>query len=300
MQQDQSLSDNTPQQFVYKDAINGVTMIAQRSPVSLRRAAEDVALFSRHISPIKFEVTYEPVQTPCRSVAYEPNPFDATQKEQRYEQGYAPDFGLPFVWDNQEREYEYAMDTYHYVAVQMYQLCLSNNDHKSYKVVGSICHDGFVNHLFDHYHRGHMPAIRSWIETIGQQYDPSKLKTIHLPRFDDYVGVYAQNLYCCDVIKLCEYCEIMFGVSKYDVAPMFERESLDAVIQSCKTDKQDELSPSALYRLARICAENDDYQGALLYCQRYNAIAAHPGLATDAQSLIKYHQENGTTRLWTS
>jgi hypothetical protein len=90
----------------------------------------------------------------------------------------------------------------------------------------------------------------------------------------------------------------MFGISKFDVAQMFERVTLDAVRESCESRNGGKLTPLALYHMARICAEDDDYHAALTYCKEADIVANHPSLVRYAQSLTKYYEENGTTRLW--
>ena len=159
-----------------------------------------------------------------------------------------------------------------HICLDLYNNSLQYED-KPWKIFGSFTHRGYVNQLGGN----HSPRYEfySYTQTIGSTYDPEKIKLIH-DQYSDY-GVFKNGLFDKYVRLLCQYCEDMFGISKYDVIKEFETKDTLPLYREIEKEKlkyRDDfnfmdvnmfvLHLIALHReLAQIYIFHNDYKQAL-------------------------------------
>jgi hypothetical protein len=261
---------------------------------------EEKAMFERNVKPDM--ATFEIVETDKTSTdLYEKNPFDSTLKKEPYstlildvgeKDRYMPMQITISAAKEEEKWIDSQMDS---ISKKMYKRCVEAGT-QQFKIVGSLCHRGFVNTLFDREHCSDIDWIRRCTEQIGNAFDPviiSKLK-----HTSEGGHIYVGGFYTDQVKRFCEYCEIMFGVNKYEVAKYFAKTDPKTIDINC-----DSLSTKTynMSIVAAIHAENGDYDQALKYYQMATALLEgktwQPNYQRSLDKFLKYFKKNGTTIL---
>ena len=255
-----------------KDILTNREYVA-RTPQLLRSVKEDVDMYNRHNNGLK-EFGYEIVETinskyntiPIESM-YTPNPFNSRLKKERYTHTIIPknpddprDLPWKITFDAEAEEKDWVESIINSIADNLYKQCL-NEKTDQYKIYGSLCHHGFINHLFDYHHCSNMSNIRSWISEIGPSYEPVKISAL---KSYDSNSIYEGGFYCSDVRNLCIYCETMFGVSRYEVANLFTKRSHEYFMN---TDGDIYKKAYNMQKVAAIYAENNNYNNSIEHYQ---------------------------------
>ena len=230
-------------------------------------AKEEKAMFERNVPSniATFEIVDIP-NTRIRDESYSANPFDSSLKKERYSTITIPkdpnDYrDLPWIFkvDAIEKEKEWVNDIMDMVSNELYKQCI-NNGTSEFKTIGSLCHRGFINVLFDKNQCSEFKKVQYWIDQICDSYDPIIISNLQFTSVSD--GIYVGGFYTNHVKRLCEYCEIMFGVNKYEVAKCFAKINPESFL----------FDEPILYKraynirkVAAIYAENDNYEEALKY-----------------------------------
>lgn len=151
--------------------------------------------------------------------------------------------------------------------------------------IGSLWHTGFVNFLFDKNYCYYFKLVNKWIETIGKTYDPTVLSTLNGYLSND--SIYKGGFFTKDVVRLCEYCQHVFGVNKYEVSQHFVK---------CDISKFDIITPNQYVQdhnmtmIAAIYAELGEIEKAREYYEK-------SGRVSKLKSFEDYVEKNGTSIL---
>jgi tetratricopeptide (TPR) repeat protein len=296
----------------------------QKIPKLLQSAKEHVEMLERHTSKddIAFTVkvlpeTYDELKSKLDSVGtillkekYDPNPFNAALKKERYSQTIIPkdpsdSRDLPWVitWDALKEEERYVKSDLNSIADSMYSLSCENNDNK-YKVYGSYAHRGFVNSLFKYQNCSFMDCVRGWITTIGDKFDPDKIGSLRFFGYDD--SIYKGHFYEKYAVILCEYCEKMFDISKYEVSKYFEKKDPQFFLDKLDSNDNPYLECRYFSKIAYVYAELGNYEKAIEYFTKYVGTMStekikKSGYIRDIniiEQFNNYCEENGTSMLF--
>jgi len=264
-----------------------------------RTVDEEKAMFERNV---KAELaTFEIIQTNETSTKpYEENPFDSALKEEQ-QSSYIIDIGdkeylpLKVICDAKKEEERWVDSMIDNISVGMYKQCVDAGTFE-YKIVDSLCHRGLVYCIFKEEHCHGMNWIRRCTIKIGDKFDPDVLSK--LKSSDNKEGIYVNGWYTGLLRCFCEYCEIMFGISKYEVAKCFPKTDPDIIDIKC-----DSLSKKAynISVVAAIHAENGNYEQALKYYEMsVNMLEGQswqPNYQRKLDDFKKYVQDNRTSIL---
>jgi tetratricopeptide (TPR) repeat protein len=199
-----------------------------------------------------------------------------------------------------EQEAGWVGDTFNRIGDELYKQCCDENS-KDYKIFGSLCHRGMINHVFDYHHESQMRTLRHWIDQLGPVFHPELLSTF---KMSDDSSIYVNGMFCSTVRKFCIYCETMFDVSRYDVAKFFVKRSPEEFL-----DKGTDIVNKAYNNnhAAAIYAENGDYESALKCYQHSIEMLEDENCRYNYQCLkntkvflddfIAYYKQNGTSVL---
>ncbi len=273
----------------------------------MKRIHEDIAMYERHNDGNKI-ISYEVIGNYAKTCTqfkktniikgYDPCPFNSALKSEHYGKIIIPsdpDDSRDPVWiikeDYQAKEKDWVKGIFYDMADFLYEQCIKENSN-DYKVYGSLCHIGFVNDLFDYHHQAHMSSIRQWITDIGDAYNPEIITNLKSYGPD---SIYVEGFYCKDVKRLSIYCEIMFGVNRYEVAKLFVKRSPKYFLN------REHEAHNMLY-IGGIYAENGDYENALKYYRESIQLSSN-GCRFFYQhhldNLINHYNETGTSMLST-
>ncbi|CAH6419772.1 Hypothetical protein HVR_LOCUS850 [uncultured virus] len=284
-----------------------------RHPDPIREIKENIEMYNRHNDGTKifgYEIvgTYREVKENSRfkdcifiHSCYQPNPFNAALKKERYSYTIIPahhddrrDCAWKIISDSVVEEKRWVDDIFNSIADDLYRQCVKDGT-EEYKIFGSLCHQGFVNHLFDYHHESGMSSVRRWITQIGTFYDPIKIQAL---KSYDSDSIYEGGFFSSHVRKLCWYCEMMFGVSRYEVAKNFAKKSPEYFLS-----KEGDVTSKAhnIAHVAAIYAENGNYEKALEYYKLSVSILDGKDWQCNYQqsldNFLKYYQQNGTSIL---
>ena len=138
------------------------------------------------------------------------------------------------------------------------------------KIIGSMPHIGFVNKIFDYHHNSKMEIIRVWIEIIHQEKNlKTAIEKLTLMNIDHRRElIYKGRFFTDDVKNICKYCEIMFGISRFEVATFFEKHNPDEILSLLNEDKPSSKNKYIIMRVGAIYAELGNYEKAKEFYQR--------------------------------
>lgn len=179
----------------------------------------------------------------------------------------------------------------------------------------SCIHEGLINEIFDRDHCSYVKEVYDWCKTMGDHYDLltlRKLKALSQSKitFGDNESIYQIGFYTSTIKEICEYCEIMFVVDKFDVAKCFEKQSIKhfheleekAIERLDKNsyDYDDEvLQNNRFYkkRIACVYAEMNDYDTALKLLEECETMCNDSHYKGEKDKLMKYVKNSGTSIL---
>lgn len=166
------------------------------------------------------------------------------------------------------------------------------------ELVGSLWHKGFVNVLFDGTHCSYMHKVWSWIEDIGNVYNPEVLKTLTLAGIGSH-SIYKNAFFTENVVRLCEYCQLVFGVDKYETSKLFAKRDIPEITLDPKA-----YIPSQAQKLthvAAIYAEHGNVRKAREYYKKSIAILEGENCRCNYvrtfENFEAYVEKNGTSVL---
>ena len=185
-----------------------------------RNVREEFEMLERHpdlfqSNFIRASVVYPKVQSVSKigvKYGYVPNPFNASLKKDCDE----IDARI------QERDW---VRTHITNVCDWFCLTFINENNASTPIFGSCAHRGFVNKIFGMDYLPTNKTVYGWINEIGTKFDPVVIKSLcggqyscKCGQVSDSRSPYANFLCSHDVRNLCEYCEVMFQVNKFEVA----------------------------------------------------------------------------------
>ena len=138
--------------------------------------------------------------------------------------------------------------------------CINPSDFQN--AFGSLWHRGFIFDLFEPESLTEVTQIEKWIDEIGRQYDPLKIK--NLVSDQDFKSIYTKGFSPYDVYAICKYCFTMFHVNMDDVAVLFELKNL-GTIKTEYTNTDDDHAATLIAINARIYAEKNNIVEAKKY-----------------------------------
>lgn len=132
-------------------------------------------------------------------------------------------------------------------------------------LINSLWHKGYINVLFDMQHCSYKDIVWGWIDHIGTKYDPEILN--RLTGWNTGSGIYVNGFFTNDVVRLCEYCQQVFGVNKYETANLFHKRDVSVF----NIDPPDSFGKEYnLTRVAAVYAENGEIEKAMEYYIKSN------------------------------
>jgi len=198
------------------------------------------------------------------------------------------------------------------VSVSLYQQSLKSDTIKDYcKIYGSLCHRGFINTVFDYENTSLMLNVRSDIETLG--FDTTAIM--------DKIRALAEKIVVCDSVLptsfltktiyknghapwyvkgICDYCQTMFDINRYDVAKLFEKDDPNIFIEYASTISNNIVKHHCMFMAGRIHAELNNYDDALTMFEEANSLFSNEYIAdfiTEVEGFKEYYKKHGTSIL---
>lgn len=167
------------------------------------------------------------------------------------------DLPWEITFNSDKEENMWVTDIVNSAAVEIYKQNPSLIEPCS-SLYGSLWHHGFVYNLIDYTHCSYKEIVNSWINKIGNKYDPVIISQLHGICSD---GIYVGNFFSKDVKNLCEYCYRMFGIDKYDVAKLFELKDPTSIVLPYEISKRAYNEKM----IGMIYAEKNDLESARKY-----------------------------------
>lgn len=315
--------------IVWKDVKTGL-ILKDQIPQLLRSVTQDISMYYRHLSKDQINISYEvlesdtydtlikkPEFSQCKYLindTYRPNPFNSELNETKYSYitiPAIPDDPRDTPWlircDHKREEQKFVKDKFNDVCINIYFLSTSDVELKSHmfhKIHGTCCNVGYINYHFDYHKCSGMSLIRNWIEML---HSTSNLKNnVELitenglkTKYQDNESIYKGRFYTSEVQKLSEYCEEVFGVSRFIVATYFEKSNPEIFMKKIGQEKNLNRKGYYLIVLASIYAELDDYSNALkTYIEALDTFDnPDHGWKCHLEKFKEYYNKNGTTIL---
>jgi len=303
------MEDKRPAVINCKDPLTG---LIYRTYAEIRRSAEEnVEMYRRHISEDVMIFSVEVIDDRYDG-EYRVNAFNSKFKKGESETiiiPKLPDIRWDVTWklrlNHISEEEKYVKDLFDSFCDHLYKISQNDsNKHKNqHKIYGSCCHRGFINSLFDYHHQSGMSSIRKYVEIIGDCVDNvleniSKLSALKKSQYGGDT-IYKNGFYTSYVEKMCEYCEIMFGMSRYEIAKHFEKEDPESFIRKAETSEKDYEKRYLMFCVGAIYAENGEYERALSTLREANKMIRdeHGIFTSEIEDLIRYYETNGTSIL---
>jgi hypothetical protein len=103
-----------------------------------------------------------------------------------------------------------------------------------------------------------------WIDIIGFQFDPKSIKKLYGSDCSD-LSLYINGFYTNEVRNICDYCQRMFKISRYEIATYFEKREPIYFLQMADKEQDWLKKRNLLRKVGMIYAENNDMDKAMNY-----------------------------------
>lgn len=127
-------------------------------------------------------------------------------------------------------------------------------------IFGSLWHLGLINYLVSDISTQKGNKIKQNFKLLGDKFDPNIFK-----RLEGSPGEIYLNFNSGHVEILCDYCEKLFGVNRFEVARLFDVVDVSVAINRLNSNPTDTDRPFIEERIASIYAEMDDIPNAKKY-----------------------------------
>lgn len=211
------------------------------------------------------------------------NSFDIRSKKTKSETITLSGGGLTCEFIYKHHEKNYVKSTITHAAMHIYDENIKFGRHL--ELMDSLWFTGFLCTHFDQQHCDYFDLVLSWVNDIGRKYEPNiiaKLKST-----ERNAGIYVNGFYTTDVARLCEYCQQVFGVDKYETAKLFIKRDILAFGTKTSDVAQNEYN---LTQVAAIYAENGNVEKAREYYKKSNR-------KHKLEEFESYVEKNGTSVL---
>lgn len=205
-----------------------------------------------------------------------------------------------------------AADMLELVSVSLYQQSLKLDTTKDYcKIYDSICHRGLINTVFDYTNTSWMSKVRSDIEILGSNtdLDLDKIRVLNDNVFV-YDSIRSTSFLTKTIYKnghtpwyvrgISDYCQTMFGINRYNVAKLFEKNDPIIFIDYASSISSDVVKHHCMFMAGCIHAELDNYEEALTMFEEANSLFSNDYIAdfiTEVENFKEYYEKHGTSIL---
>lgn len=313
--------------IVYTDAKTGLS--EKTFPKILRSVEEEIAMYERHMSSEDITFTMEVLKESYDELrkihaersflidsSYRPNPFNALLKPEKSHTVIIPklpndpkDCAWALTFNHDSEEKGWVQDMFNTFCDKIYSNSIKDpKTNDMYKIFGSLCHRGFVNHVFDYHHQSGMNEIRHYVEIIGSDKEKvingiktlSNKKTTNISDSNPLdLSIYKNGFYTSYVDMISRYCELMFGLDKYVVASHFEKNDPEIFMEIANKTKSKFTARYSMFKAGAIHAELGNYEKALAIFEQGNRVAPDEhGIFTDKiKKFREYYEKHETTVL---
>ncbi|VBB18047.1 hypothetical protein YASMINEVIRUS_510 [Yasminevirus sp. GU-2018] len=234
------------------DVLTGVIHVT--TPELVRSAYETVDTYERYLPKdiVQFKVrcieeTHEELVEAWREFGfivipeYRPHAINASLKSGMSEtiiihklKDDSRDLPWALTFNHMSGEKDWVNDVFNSISDAMYKDIKDDPNRKNlFKVYGSMCHRGFVNSVFDYNHQSEMAKLRNYVGIIGNDREEvlenikilSDIRSSFVSEYDkpSDLSIHKNGFYTSYVRMIAIYCEMMFGLSRYDIAKVFEK-----------------------------------------------------------------------------